>query len=119
MGFLKSLKLKLAQRANPPEPPIILTELGFLAGASAGSATEVHWQNVKEVRAFKLDLLTTDEVRFVFSLADGTAVEVSEEQPGFESMLAEAMHRMPSIRDWQSAIIKPPFARNETILFPR
>lgn len=116
---LKAIREKLAARAKPPEPPITLTPSGFLAGASRGPATEVHWQSIAEVRAFKLDLLTWDEVRFIFILSSGTAVEISEEQPGFEAMLTEAMKHMPSLVDWQSSIIKPAFARNETVLFQR
>lgn len=116
---LKAIGAKLAAWRNPPEPPIVLTASGFLAGASRGPATEVHWTSIEEVRAFKLDLLTWDEVRFIFVLTSGVVIEVSEEQPGFEAMLVEATRHMPSLSSWRASIIKPAFARNETVLFQR
>jgi hypothetical protein len=114
MKLYRTLRDKLSARLHPPEPPITITEDGFTT-----LGTEVRWADVEQIRAFKLDLLTVDEVRFLFVLLSGRAVEISEEQPGFEAAIASAKVHFPSLSGWQDHIIKPAFAINDTVLFQR
>ncbi len=119
MSLLNSIKMFFA-RGEPPEfPPIILTEAGFSFLGVDGKVTELRWVNVAQIRALKLDLLAFDEVRFVFALSSGGAVEISEEQTGFDAAISIATHHFPSIAGWRHKIIAPAFARNETVLFDR
>jgi hypothetical protein len=113
MKVLASVRRLLARR-KPAEPPITLTSEGFSCEGS-----EVRWSEIVQVRALKLDLLTWDEVRFVFGLSSGGAFEVSEEQPGFEALMSAVVAHFPSVADWQDQIIKPAFARNETVLYQK
>lgn len=119
MKLFRSIKRKVTERLSPPKPPIVLTEAGFLVGVPNGTTTEILWSDIEQVRAFKLDLFTWDEVRFVFLMSSGVALEVSEEQPGFAGMLAAAQVHFPSLVGWQTQVIKPAFARNETTLYQR
>ena len=77
----------------------------------------VSWSDIVEIRAYKLDLLTTDEVRFAFSLRDGTVNEVSEEQPGFDEFMAALKSRFPAVEGWEERVVKPAFGASETILY--
>ena len=72
-----------------------------------------------EVSAYKLDLMTIDEVRFDFTLLDGTVVTVSEEQSAFRAVVDSAQTEFPGVAGWRNRIIKPAFARNETVLYRR
>ena len=113
MSLFQSIKRKLLPQPEVPES-LLLTEARF---TSCG--INVPWVCVEQVKAFKLDLGTTDEVWFVFVLSSGTTVEISEEQPGFDVVLNEAQHHLPSLSGWQSKVIKPAFKRNEATLFQR
>ncbi len=93
---------------------IALASDGFCAGRE-----RMRWAEVVQVRAFKIDLLTVDEVRFVFVSNSGLAIEISEEQAGFDALLSAAMIYLPSLSGWQRRIVAPAFARNETVLFQR
>ena len=75
------------------------------------------WDDIIEIRAYKLDFLTTDEVRFSLSLRDGTVFEMSEEQPGFAAFIEALKARFPTVQGWESRVIKPAFATNMTVLY--
>lgn len=113
MSWLRSIK-----RVFSPEPeplsPLLLTEAGF-----STRGINVSWESVEQIRAFKLDRVTIDEVHFLFGLSSGGAVEISEEQPGFDAVLHEVQVQFPALVGWQSQIIQPAFARNDTILYQR
>jgi hypothetical protein len=113
MSF-RTLVKKLRDRQHPQEPPITLTNEGF-----SSQGTDVKWVDITEIRALKLDLLTWDEVRLVVALASGGFIEVSEEQPGFSALVAAIEKQFPSAVGWREQVIKPAFARNETVLFAK
>jgi hypothetical protein len=77
------------------------------------------WRDVEEIRTFKLDLLTTDDVRLAFRVSDGW-YELSEEHTGFME-LSEAMRaKFPSIpEDWYQEVMQPAFATNQRTLWKR
>ena len=113
MGTISSLMDRLRRAREDSRPPVEVSPFGF----SVGSAVVV-WQLVSEIRAFKSDLLTTDEVFLEFHIAD-QIIRVSEEQPGFGA-LEEAMRAaFPATATWRSAVLQPPFAQNPTLLFRR
>ena len=73
--------------------------------------------DVIEIRAFKIDLFTVDEVRFAVSLRDGTDFELSEEHPAFGAFVDALKVRFPAIEGWENRVIQPAFATNMTVLF--
>jgi hypothetical protein len=105
------------------DPQIVLGSDGFsLIGPVSGDLFgSVLWRDVQEVRAFKMDLLTTDCVVLVLDLLGGKPpVQVSEEWPGFAEFRAELLSRLPAIpAEWYSDVVQPPFERNFRVLYTR
>jgi hypothetical protein len=96
--------------------PVFVTRSGFVCD----SATETYsyeWSDIVEIRAFKLDLFSYDEVRFAISLRNGTFVELSEERPGFYAFLEALKLRFPTVEGWEQQVMHPAFAANETVLY--
>ena len=48
------------------DPPLTVTQEGFSFTTALGDDRRLNWDEVEEIRAYKLDLLTWDEVRFSF-----------------------------------------------------
>lgn len=92
----------------------MLTPEGFTT-----SGQFVSWSEIQEISAYKLDLLVTDEVRFIFSLDSCDKFEISEEQEGFSSLVAALTEQFPSIIGWQSKVILPAFKDNNSVLYRR
>jgi hypothetical protein len=113
---LKALK-RLLTPLPKKGPPVMPGALGFAVATSWRDEVPVRWRDVREIRAFKLDHRTWDEVRFAFRLSDGEWIEVSEDQEGFQAFVAELELRYPSVRGWRDSVIEPRFARNETVLY--
>ena len=96
-------------------PKIAVSDEGFSTGK-----TNLSWGEIKEIVAFKLDLLTIDEIRFAFRTTENPAyewVEVSEEQTGFEKLISELEIRYPSVCGWRNHVVQPAFEENRTQLF--
>ena len=96
-------------------PSISVSDTGFSV-----EDAHIYWAEIREIVAFKVDLLTVDDVRFAFrfqSGADDAWFEVSEEQPGFADLVAELESRFPSVRGWRARVIKPAFAANRIQLY--
>lgn len=113
MGTISNLMDRLRPARDAARPPIAVTAFGFSVGS-----TVVVWQLVSEIRAFKVDLLATDEAILEFHMA-GQTLRVSEKQPGFAA-LEEAMYAVyPGTATWRSAVLSTPFAPDPTLLFRR
>src|SRR5262245_16284422 len=107
---------QLLGRNRRSDPAITIDSDGFGYETSKGEMCRIPWNDIQEIRAYKLDLLTVDEVRFAFQM-DGWWADVSEEQPGFDRLVKQLEQRFPSVAGWQERVIKPAFAPNETILY--
>lgn len=83
-------------------------------------ATPILWSSIRCIRAYKKDLITTDEVFLSFE-NDGIPeyVEMSEEDPGFEEfrLFLETRFEFPAL--WWEAVLQPPFVRNGMVLYIR
>ena len=97
---------------------ISLSEDGF-EFENSNSVCHVRWKEIQEICAYKLDLLTTDEVRFSFRTNENAWIEISEEQPGFEELCAILELRFPAVKGWQQQVIKAAFSENRTVLYVR
>ena len=112
MGIISSLQDRIRQRLKP-RLPIVVGQFGF----SVGDVVVV-WQLVSEIRARKVDRITTDEALLEFHVADQIIV-VSEEQQGFPALEAAMCAVFPTTTTWRSAVLLPPFAPNLTLVFRR
>lgn len=95
-------------------PPLEANDKGF---GHRGDPL-IPWSAVRRIIGFKLDLLTTDELRIrVESTGEVPVFEASEEQDGFETFVTHLEQRFCLLEDWRGKVLTPAFARNETVLF--
>ena len=101
-------------------PALVIDAAGFSFRSGDESTVQVDWAAIVRVVAYKLDLLTTDEVRLEIALQYAPyEVTVSEEQPGFGAVAAEMEKRLNFPAGLWEAVVKPAFQANETVLYPR
>ena len=112
---------KLAFRFPDRLPRIQLVSDGFLVVDRDGTSRHVAWETVKEIFAFKRDLLTYDTIRLGFRISDdGRSWEVDEDWPGYTGLLAEIERRFDIVdKEWWSKVAFPAFATNRTTLWGR
>ena len=80
---------------------------------------QFRWADVIEIRTFKLDLGTVDDIRLSFETAD-LCNDFSEDIEGFRQLSDRMLAVFPTIpRDWYGAVMQPPFATNDRVLFRR
>lgn len=114
MGTISYLKDRLRAKSRQPQAHVVTVNAhGFAVGP-----TFVPWQMVSEIRAWKVDPLTTDEA-FLGFLAGSNLVSVSEDQAGFAELEAAMVAVFPDTAGWREAVRLPAFARNETVLYRR
>ena len=108
---------KLESNMSQSHQPLLLKSDGFCLSDSHPVC--VRWASIRRILAYKLDLLTTDEVRIIFEQEGAPTIEISEEQPGFEQLMTvvDSHFRFPD--DWWASLKNPPFVTNETTLFER
>lgn len=84
-----------------------------------GSGKFYAWHEIAEIKAYKVDLMTTDDVRLDISFSD-VVLTISEEIPGWPLFIDKLMRALPNILiDWEDKIIQTPFAANTTIIYKR
>lgn len=104
-----------SDRNRPSQPKIDVAETHFAVGAIS-----VPWVDVSVVRAYKLDLLTVDEIRVSVGFGNPEKIlELSEEQEGFEDFIRTADAEFSFCAGWWERLIKPAFERSEVTLFRR
>ena len=98
---------------------IQLTSDGFSIIDDDGSQHRLAWASMKEVFAFKLDMLTFDTIRLGFRVSsDDSYFQVDEGDPGFRDLRAEVERRFDIVdKDWWSKVAFPAFATNRTTLW--
>lgn len=98
---------------------------GFTISPPKGDSIRVRWEEVREIRTYKIDLFSYDEICLCFEVAgvgttdDGTLwIEVTESEQGFRSLAEEMKRRFPAIpSDWYSEVMFPAFAPCEAVLY--
>lgn len=102
-----------------PKEHIRLAPDGFSLCKGEEEIFSVRWRDVREVVAFKRDLLTSDSICLAFRVGDRNLFfEVNEEIEGFILLSDEMMRQLPSTSgDWLTAVTQPPFAENRTRIF--
>ena len=97
---------------------IELTADGFAVLQRGKEVGNVSWSSVKEIFAFKLDLLTHDTIRIGFRVSDdGTYYDVDEDWPGYRALVEELERRFEIGEDWWPKVAFPPFATNRVTLW--
>ena len=77
------------------------------------------WSDVRAIHAYKVDLVTIDQIRFVFSL-EAESVVVSEDMAGFDSLIKVLPRQFPGfVETWFATVAFPSFQQNWTTLWSR
>lgn len=83
-------------------------------------AVSVTWSDIGVVSAYKLDLLTIDEIRVLVGFGNPEKVlELSEEQEGFEPFIRAAEAKLSFPDGWWEHLTTPAFERSKATLFRR
>lgn len=80
------------------------------------------WTDVRSVVAFKVDLLTYDEIRLRFIRSSDNGFEISEHAKGWSELTEALPQHLPGCKafsEWLWTVAEPAFARNETLIFRR
>lgn len=85
------------------------------------SKTELKWNEVNGVVAYKRDCFTVDLICLGFTTPDG-GVELNEEMDGWEALIDAVPSLVPGTtpkEEWWDKVVDLPFAANPTVLFSR
>jgi hypothetical protein len=76
-------------------------------------------ENITEVVAYKVDLLTTDEIRMDLLYDNGSIITISEEDQDWDWNISnlKSLYRFNS--EWEKSVVLPPFEMNRTIVYRR
>ena len=92
---------------------ITLTSHGFDVVSANGDRASVVWTEVREIVAFKRDLLTVDLICLGFRADESECwFEVDEECDGYEELITEVECRFEIESDWRSNVALPAFDTN-------
>jgi hypothetical protein len=113
---------KFFRNKPPPEPVAFEADEAGVVSVHGGTRTALfRWKDLHQVTAYKVDLFGRDliVIRFVTS-EDGAAVEIDEEQIGYEEVVRVMDEQLPGILDgWWSRVAFPAFVTNWTALWIR
>ncbi|AXG74962.1 hypothetical protein DVK85_12270 [Flavobacterium arcticum] len=77
------------------------------------------WNRITKIIAYKVDLLTIDDIKLEIWDSDG-GITISEEHGSWKNFTEKILNQYPEIdNEWYSKIVTLPFLRNETILYQR
>ena len=80
---------------------------------------KVNWADVLEITAYKVDLLTVDEVR-VDIITNAVTVTITEETLGYDVFKEKLKAIFPeSDMQWEEKVVKPAFAENLTVIYKK
>lgn len=77
----------------------------------------VRWDEIRQVAAFKRDLMTVDLVCLAVATPAGV-VEIDEDMAGYREVEAQLCARLGIGEAWRLSVLFPAFAANPTLLFP-
>lgn len=82
-------------------------------------ASKVKWLEIESIIAYKVDLLTIDEIR-IDVFYNNTRLIITEEITGWEGFIKKIKMIFPDIPiDWYSQVVRPPFTTNRTTLYKK
>jgi hypothetical protein len=82
--------------------------------------TKVKWNEIQKLTAYKIDLLTTDEICLFVEAENGKQFEISESTEGWFKFLEKTKEQFENINKmWEIDISNPAFERKETEIYNR
>jgi hypothetical protein len=110
-------------RVKTTRAQVICCERGFSIHDRGEQVAHVEWANVVEICAYKIDLLTYDEICIDVRVERAEGFNwVSEEDEGYSEFLDQIERRFSGIRphsNWFGDVAYPAFAENRTTLWKR
>ncbi len=106
--------MKLTQAKQ--QPYILVRENDFLCSQASGR--DFLWTEIGRIEAYKVDCVTTDQVRWDIWMVDGTALCLTEDDSGWKPFYEAAAKVLPGFD--QSAyflVFDPPFAECRTVVY--
>ena len=80
---------------------------------------KIKWTAIERLEAYKVDLMTTDEIRMNIVYGE-YQFTITEETPGWYQFVERTKAVFPIIpKDWDAVITKPAFATNFMVLYER
>jgi hypothetical protein len=122
MGLFQTIARRLREARHPDRGGITLTPDGLDVSRHGETVAALRWDDVDEIVAYKLDLLTTDLINLEFHRrSDGEwCLRVDEEMHGFDRLMEEMERRFASLQpDWYRRVMLPPFETCQTIVWRR
>lgn len=84
-----------------------------------GASKFYAWEEIVEINAYKVDLITTDDIRLDISFSDVILI-ISEDIPGWSLFIDKLMRALPAIaNDWEEMVTESPFAANKTMIYKK
>ena len=82
--------------------------------------TKIDWSEIEKLTAYKIDLLSTDEICLFVQAENGKQFEISESTKGWFQFIQKLKEEFPTInKTWEIDIAVPAFERKETELYDR
>ena len=82
--------------------------------------TKINWDEINKLTAYKIDLITIDEISLFVEAENGKQFEINESLKGWNRFNQKLVEKFPSInKTWQEEIVYPAFERKETVLYNR
>ena len=103
MIFRHALSEFLAGLRHEESQPVLDLEpvSGFLVHRAGKFVATIHWNEVREIVAFRYQGQRSDMMALVFRLKDDTEIETKEDSPRWVELVDAILNSFPSIpRDW-------------------
>jgi hypothetical protein len=112
---------KLLRRRKFTVERAVLREDGFDLYEGENYKGGVIWAEVEKIVAFKRDMVTFDLVCLGFIIPGKKEIfEINDDLRGYQDIVKRIKESFPDSRqDWESAVVRPAFARNTTTIYQR
>jgi hypothetical protein len=105
---------------RPDRPEIRVRDDGFDIIRRSETDISIALETIREISAFKRDMVTTDLVCLEIAVIVGTTCsvyELNEEMLGFDK-LVQLLGKLPRfLTTWRELVIKPPFSPRRTVIY--
>ena len=104
---------------DPKNGALVANDVGFRIVTPRGGATDLVWNEIEEIHAFKKDLITTDMIYLAFKVFGKEGhYQMHEEMAGYYDLLQAMQNYLPEFTlEW--VLDFPPFATNPRIIWRR
>jgi len=99
---------------------IVLDAEGFSLYAGIEQTSNICWDQIEEIAAYKLDHITIDLLYLDIRTITGEKVTIHEFLGGFDEFRKQMEQTLPTIlSDWWSMVVFPPFEKNCMVIYRR